>query len=401
MKRASIYKGFLILVISSSFLKYFLGGAAIPYGLLLISILSIIFSELITPRSLKLRDWALVYALIPYSFLALLYYFISPYKGEYFNSYSLVFISIPFITLTIIRLRCILGVQHSDDFLFKLIYLFLFFQFFICIGQMSTYVFGVGFPVSDLYSGRFMLNGSFVNSNNLASIVLLISFLFINCEKRRNISEQILAWSLIMSLLILTGSRSAIVFTVFIIIFNGRLRLKKLLLCLGLGGLSLIAYAFVSYFSDLSVIERILHRLDSFSVIFYGGLQADSSIALRLNSYVHFLSSLPDLGFGSGKINNYFKYSENSIFKSELMFTNPHSLFVEIGYWLGWPGLITFCGGLLYLVRYLNSRILCLIVIAISSSIPSSVLGELMFYYFMILVLLVSNERYLENSFAH
>lgn len=55
------------------------------------------------------------------------------------------------------------------------------------------------------------------------------------------------------------------------------------------------------------------------------------------------------------KINNYFQYAENAKFDSmELMFQNPHSLIVELGYWLGWLGLVCFSIAIFHLMMILS-----------------------------------------------
>ena len=69
------------------------------------------------------------------------------------------------------------------------------------------------------------------------------------------------------------------------------------------------------------------------------GIHSDGSMTMRVSSYLHFLEKLPELGVGSMEVNNYFKYSFDASFRGmELLFQNPHSLVVELGYWLGWPG---------------------------------------------------------------
>src|SRR5690606_27006857 len=133
-----------------------------------------------------------------------------------------------------------------------------------------------------------------------------------------------------------------------------------------------------------------LKRIQSILIILESGISVDDSATLRLKSYIYFLENILDLGFGSGKINDYFKYSYAADFETELMFQNPHSLIVEIGYWLGLPGLILFNLALLYLFRYSERKLLLFGVISISTLIPSSIIGSLVYFILMICAFFVA-----------
>lgn len=386
-----IYKYYLYTILLSPFLGYFSGKGIIAYGPIIIMSLIIIINELFMQKPMKLKDWGAFIVFIPYTIWASYYYVSNPLNGNLLTANLLAIISLPFIILSLLRLKLYSPNYNYDRLIYKIILFFLIAEFLICLGQISTYLTGFGLPINEIYRDYFMVTGTFFNSNDLGAVVLIIAFVFISIEKPILISRQILIWVLIFSLLIICGSRSAILVTSMLFIFTRKLKLTNLIT------ITLVCFCiFVIYqllFADInnSIIIRIEHRINSLIDMLTHGIKNDGSTNLRLNSYLHFLSQLNKLGFGSGEINNYYQYANNAQFNTSLMFQNPHSLIVEIGYWLGWPGLTFFTIGILYLLRYSSNRIRVMIIVLVAIMIPSSILGNLIFFYFLIITLLQRN----------
>lgn len=320
---------------------------------------------------------------------------LNPYKGNIFSSYLIAILSIPFIILSFLRLKRFLGPVNYASFIYKLVFYFCLLQLMVCLGQLSTYLFGLGLPVDRNYA--YMLTGTFSNSNDLAACVLLLSFIFTRVENISTTKINIIIWLLIFILLVLTSSRSAIFITGLIFILTRRLNaintIRNLLFFFGL----FFIYNNFILTNNSEIFLRITERLNTISIIMEGGLESDGSISLRTESYIHFLKNLGRLGFGSGEINNYYKYADNANFSTGLMFQNPHSLIVEIGYWLGIPGLFTFTIPFLYMSRYSNNIILLLLTVGISSTIPSSILANPTYFVFIILCFLANNDKWLKS----
>ena len=142
--------------------------------------------------------------------------------------------------------------------------------------------------------------------------------------------------------------------------------------------------------SDADVTNRIIARMESIRNVFENGLRSDESMNIRLESYFHFISNMNNLGVGTHKLSNYYIYSSNFNSNDMLMFQNPHSLIVEIGYWLGYPGLITFFGALVFLIVQNKVRLFFLVVIFISMFISSSVLISPLYFFFLFLCIVLS-----------
>lgn len=391
LNNATYYKIFIISLLASSFLVYFTSLSMVAYAPIILTLLFLIIIELIKPLPLKYKDWITVLLWLPYVLLATSYYILNPYNGNILSSYFLAILSIPFIILSFLRLKYFLGPVNYTSFIYKLVFYFCLLQLIICLGQLSTYLFGFGLPVNKDYA--YMITGTFNNSNDLAACVLLLSFIFTRVEKISMTKINIAIWLLIISLLVITSSRSALFITGLIFILTRRLNaintIRNLLFFFGL----FFIYNNFLLTNNSEIFLRITERLNTISLIMEDGLESDGSISLRTKSYMHFLKNLDRLGLGSGEINNYYKYADNANFSTGLMFQNPHSLIVEIGYWLGIPGLIAFTVPFLYMFRYSNNIILLLLAVGISSTIPSSILANPTYFVFIILCFLANSNK--------
>ena len=383
VNNSDIYKYYLYTILLSPFLGYFSGKGIIAYGPIIIMSLIIIINELFMQKSMKLKDWGAFIVFIPYTIWASYYYVSNPLNGNLLTTNLLAIISLPFIILSLLRLKLYSPNYNYDRLIYKIILFFLIAEFLICLGQISTYLTGFGLPINEIYRDYFMVTGTFFNSNDLGAVVLLISFIFTTLEKNIQTYLKFFIWILIFSLLIISGSRSALLVTSILFIITRGFNIKNLLFYVTLSIICLTIYQLVFSNIENNIISRFIHRIDSLVNILTDGINNDNSANLRLNSYIHFLSQISNLEFGSGELYNYYQFSDNTHFNSDLMFQNPHALIVEIGYWLGWPGLLFFTAGLIYLLRYSEKKLWLIIVVTIATIIPSSILGNLICFLFI------------------
>lgn len=399
LNRNSIYKLFIILILVSTFIGYFIGSGIVAYGPIILCMFLILLLEIIQPRPMKISDWGASFIWIPYVALAGIYYVSNPLDGRYLTTNLLAIISLPILVIALSRLRYNLSYEQLALFLYKIIFYFSLGQLIICIGQISTYVFGVGLPVSKEYSKYFMISGTFTNSNDLGAITLLICFIFTAFKGLPNKNKNI-TWILLLTLLIISGSRSALLLGGILYLKSRGMSIRNLVISIVLCVLSyLIIFQFFNN-SQLGVFSRLSQRVDSLFKIFELGVQGDNSVSLRIQSYLHFLENISKLGFGSRDVGNYFKYSEGVSFNTSLLFQNPHSLIIEIGYWLGIPGLILFFVAFLYLLKLSKNKLSLISVVLVSSLIPSSLLGNLIYFTLMIITFYAHSYSFKQEQIA-
>lgn len=400
LNRNSIYKLFIILILVSTFIGYFIGSGIAAYGPIILCMFLILLLEIIQPRPMKISDWGASFIWIPYVALAGIYYVANPLDGRYLTTNLLAIISLPILAIALSRLKHNLSHEQLVLFLYKIILYFSLGQLIICIGQISTYIFGIGLPVSKEYSEYFMISGTFTNSNDLGSIILLLCFIFTAFKELSNKNKNII-WILLLTLLIISGSRSALLLGGILYLKSRGMSIRNLVISIVLCMLSyLIIFQFFSN-SQLDVFSRLSQRVESLFKIFELGIQSDNSLSLRIQSYLHFLENISKLGFGSREVGNYFKYSEGVNFNTYLLFQNPHSLIIEIGYWLGIPGLIFFFAALLYFLRLSKNKLSLIIVVLVSSLIPSSLLGNLIYFALMIITFYAHSYSFKQKQIAY
>lgn len=383
LNQLNIYKYFIFTILISPFLGFFSGTGIIAYGPLLLLLFLIIITEVVHPSKLKIKDWITILLWVPYVIWAAYYYISSPFQGRYLTTHSLVIITLPFLTFSFLRLRNNIGYIDYANFIKKIVLFFIIGELIICLGQISTYLFGFGFPVSEGYVNSFMVSGTFANSNDLGGSVLILSFIFASIESLTK-KHNYYIWGLIALLLIISGSRSAIFIATIIFLLTRGLRFKNLIPSIIL---FCFLFVFFNYFisnSNNDVFGRFTSRFNSIFRILEGGIESDGSVNIRTQSYIHYLSKLPVLGLGSGEINQYYEYADGANFNTSLLFENPHSLIIEVSYWLGFPGLISFLIAITNLVKYSKKKVLLIVVLMISTLIPSSTIGSLIYFLFII-----------------
>lgn len=377
---------FLIAILFSGFLGYVFTSGVIAYGPLILMAIMVVIYELIGKEGVEKKYFFASLAWFPYVTWAGLVYVLNPHEGRYLSSHLLAILILPLLVLSFARLLSGRNSASNYDFLYKSLFIFIIFQLIICAGQISSYIFGVGFPVNEMYADDSMVTGTFYNSNDLAAAVLSILFFVLGLEKFFFKSDKYIFWLFAFILLLIAGSRSAIFLAVILFVFSKANSPKNIIFY---GVLFFIISAFsIFYVGNLEneVVARFAVRLESLVNVLQHGVSSDNSMTARLSSYQHFLGKFAELGLGSMEINNYFRYSSGANFGGvDLLFQNPHSLIVEIGYWLGWPGLVLFFSPLAMLLRYSRRKLSLLAVFLLVSMIPSSILGSMLFYMFLIL----------------
>lgn len=382
LNKIKFYQIFIVTVLISPVLGYFSNSGIIAYGPIILLLFIISLIELIYHSSMKRKDWIAIFIWLPYVTWAGIYYILNPYEGRYLTTHLLVIICLPFFILSFLKLRNSTSINYTK-FIYKLIIFSLISQLVICLGQISTYILGFGLPVSEEQASDFMVAGTFTNANDLGGVVLLLSFVFIGIEKNLAV-KNMYVWLIIVVLLIISGSRSALLLTFILFIITRGLNAKNILLysAFALGVYTVLSILLIE--SNIGVISRFTQRLDSLSDVLKGGVDNDGSITLRIDSYLYFINNIGTLGLGSGKLEDYYRYATNANFDTYLIFQNPHSLLVEVGYWLGYPGLLSLLLAMFYLSRYSDKKLLLFIVLSVSTLIPSSVIGSLIYFIFMI-----------------
>jgi hypothetical protein len=280
------------------------------------------------------------------SVIALFYLVLEKCALAFLSMEFLFFFSLPLLYLSTARLLC-----HGHLRLAANAFLvFLFWQLFVVVGQISMRLWGIGLHLPSYYSDDLsdnyasMLSGTFLNANDLAAVsgMFLVFFLLVREYLPKSAKIGI---SLCLILAVFTVSRSVLFFMIcslaVFLLRKSFLTGIALILLIG-GSLILGLYFLQEYFSHLSFISRIIDRFESLWLILNYGFSIDNSISVRLFSYIHFLSNLDNLGFGSMHLRDYGMFVNSLGMKYELLAVNPHSFIVEIGYWLGFPGLLLF-----------------------------------------------------------
>lgn len=399
MYKNSVYKIFTASLLITSYLQYSLHSyiSVVP---LLFSLLLLVISEFAKPSKMSFGKWLTLLMWVPYSALATIYYLNHPYLGMILHPVLITNILLPFIIFALLRIKHIYSIKAFGKFVFNTCYLFLICQLVVCVGQLSTYILGIGLPVSPDYSEFYMVTGTLTNSNDVACLALLGAFCVSKTEKFVMQKYKVLIiWITIILILLIVQSRSAIIMTLVVFMFSREIENgKKISQTVGMSMLLLLIIPLMYFGDNNSALGLMINRLESLVTIYNNGLNSDQSMNVRSESYVYFLGQLDKINLGSGKIYDYLEFSTQANFDSSLMFNNPHSLIVELGYWMGWLGLITFFLPFITMVYIYQRNILFVILAILSMHISSSVLGSFYYFLFLMMSILVSNSKQLEGK---
>lgn len=366
-------KVFFIAIFFHSLSVYFLKTGLFGSALILAAVSSLSLYFLNGGFKFSTADIAFILAALMYFFVGITYVTFSSISGVNKVSYFISF-SIPFYAFLAMKL-----LRYEPIFFIKLILYFMTVQLFIISGQISTYLLGIGLPVSENYT--YMLTGSFSNSNDLAAVVLSCIIALVTLEKLNIQSRLILLlWLLAFILITLTASRTAIFLFLILLLFSKKISFLKIsfpiLICF-------ILFSLFGFFqfdemdsSPGSVTGRVYDRFMSIYEIFDKGLVYDGSLSLRTSSYLYFTSIFSELGLGSMDYEDYSKFFYKADFDFSLISKNPHSLLIELSYWQGYIGLTCLMLLTLASILYFRSRLLFFVGFIICylfiTAIPSS-----------------------------
>lgn len=372
----------LLSSILSLILNYFLDLGIVVFAPVIFStILTYMYAYKLQVKKNQLTVFLSTLCFFIYSFILLFLF------SDSSRQTSIILI-VPLITIAF--LLQIIFLKNKSDFKK---YINLFFNFFVfvqvvfCFLQYVYYSFGFGLAPIVEYDG--MIAGTFGNSNDLASLLVLCSvYYFINpwLDKKNKYFFMLL----IFIMLVLATSRFAFLIFIFslFILNKGSFKSKLFLIFFLMILFNLIYYFVINYQSTGIVsLDRIVARIQTIIALSESNsLDGDYSIDLRLTSYEYFFSNLDKLGFGSLEFQNYMRYSNQFTGDTELIFRNPHSLLIEIGYWQGYLGLFLL---FFMFVSWAKKSILnlkILFVILMVSFIPSTVIFNYVFWEISLLL---------------
>lgn len=259
----------------------------------------------------------------------------------------------------------------------------------IMLLQISYFIVGIGLPPGELYES--MIPGSQYNGNNLAAIVVVIS-IFYNATSKDTQRREWLIFNLItVTILLITFSRLAVLLFIFDHIRS--LNWRKMGRVMAVTAVLVVAGLIVSNIENTGneTIDSSLYKAKSMATIVNMGFETDRSTSSRSESYFNFIEQLERLGVGSGVILDYSTFTSGANFEDQALYVNPHSMVIEFGYWMGWPGLLALCSFIL--MTYTRSsqgglfqRGYVLIAVLLASSIPSSAIPLLSLWVGLLLV---------------
>lgn len=341
--------------------------------------LSILEVDLDNNRFLSPFFW-----LVGFSVVVLIYIGFDDRLSIFSSTEAIYFFSLPLMFLASFRL---INKGHNH-FINSALFIFLAFQAIVILGQFMKMKTGYGLYAPAEYSGfdneRYisMLSGTFVNANDLASITVMIALFFmINRKVCKTLYGSTI--SIGFFVVIVTASRSSFVMFLFLFLVLGLrgISTKKVGLILLIPTMAYFLYIFGFGDGNVPAVDRVASRLATISDIFTFGISSDNSSSMRIESYLNFLNNLCNLGFGTVEYRNYSSFVSSLGPAYSLMGINPHSFFVEIGYWLGWPGLALFSLFLLSCLMLISIErwLLVVAVFIVMSSVSSSIMGNFIF----------------------
>lgn len=264
-------------------------------------------------------------------------------------------------------------------------------QLVICIGQYSNYLFGVGFPIVERYSFKLSISGTFTNPNDLSATLLVVIAVFYSVESEVTSTQRKLFWLASIALLFICMSRSALILGLIFFISTRKISLSYIIIMLIIMLILPMASTYLIENKEIFKIGILINRFESILDLL-SGLSSDDSGSQRVGSYILFFSNLLSLGFGSMTLNDYSVYSNKAYLHDNLMFNMPHSLIIEMSYWLGYFGLLSVLSVIGYSFLRHRSKVAFVFLFIPSMFIPSSVLSNVIYIYFFVLFSMLVKE---------
>lgn len=259
----------------------------------------------------------------------------------------------------------------------------------IMLLQVAYFVVGIGLPPSEFYDS--MISGSQFNGNNLAAIVVVLS-IFFNATAQATPRREWLLFNLItIAILLITFSRLAVLLYIFDRVRSLNVQQMGKAMAVGIVLVAVgLSVSNIEYTGN-ETFDASLYKAKTLATIVEVGFDADSSTSGRSESYFNFIEQLGSLGIGSVAILEYSTFTSGAVFADRALYVNPHSMVIEVGYWMGWPGLLALGGFML--MAYMRSsqgailqRGYVLLAVLFASSIPSSAIPLQPFWVGLFLV---------------
>ncbi|WP_343603751.1 hypothetical protein [Roseateles sp.] len=332
-------------------------------------------------------------ALLPISALGLLYSLLDTGDFNVRVQFMATFILVPIIWCAFSELSASDAGRRATG---RLLLLYVASELTLMLLQISFFLTGSGIAPSETYG--FMIPGSQFNVNNLACMIVALSVFYNAVGGNWPRWERRAFNAIVLLILLITFSRLALV--LYLLDRARSLSLRRAgTLMLSLAAVALVGWGIAKMdYTGNETIDASLYKAKSLATIADVGLEADSSTSSRSESYVNFLAQLDNLGLGSAAILNYSRFTWNALFSDETLYINPHSMVVEFGYWMGWPGLIVLA--LFFVFAYGRGsqgnpvqRGFLLLSVVVASSIPSSAIPLPTLWMGMLLIAMVGEFR--------
>src|SRR5699024_3136613 len=291
----NIDKLFISFCVLSTYISYFTNSGFIAYSPVILGAILYLLSLALSDIGSRKESTLIFIVWVPYSIWAVVNYLSHPEDGRIFSGSLFTFLIIPFLSSSIQNL---LGGNSNKNFhfIYRLLFLFLLSQLVICLGQMSTITFAFGLPINEVYKHLSLVSGTFFNSNDLSTVVLLLSFILLGLERYSFGRQKSISWVLVFLILLITGSRTAIFITLLIFVVDKIRTLKDFTKVVAFLFILILSFYYINDVIDSSALYRIEARIKSLINIFQYGISQDSSISGRLSSYTLFIKNLPSIG---------------------------------------------------------------------------------------------------------
>jgi hypothetical protein len=331
-------------------------------------------------------------ALLPLTALGVVYCLLDSGDLSVMVQFLTTFVLIPLIWCAFSQLA---STEEDRRSVSQAILLYVAVEFGIMSLQISYFLFGIGIPPSETY--LFMIAGSQFNLNNLACMILVLSIFYNAVSGKAPRWQRMLLNILVLAILLITFSRLAMLLYIADRVRSLSLRRFGSVLAFAITVLGAGFLVTNMGYTGNDTIDATLYKAKSLATIAEVGFEADTSTSGRSESYFNFAAKLGTLGFGSTEILNYSRYTWDALFSDETLYINPHSMVIEIGYWMGWPGLI--CLALMLTIYFrpklgsINNRAFLLITVLLASSVPSSAIPLPTLWIGMLLLAMIGDYR--------
>lgn len=373
------------------------GSAIVAHGLLGLALLWFSSMLVLSVRRSGVLVWSggltTLLALVPVVALGLLYCLLDPGDFNVRIQFLATFLLAPLIWGSFSRLA---ADERGREAVSRLLLLYVVCELGIMLLQISYFLLGVGIAPNETYGS--MIPGSQFNGNNLASIVVTLS-IFYNLVSEDRPRWQRWTFNLVVVLILLvTFSRLAVV--LYVADRARSLSLRRIPAMLAVAAGLLAAGVMVGDVDKTGneTIDSTLYKAQSLATIASVGFEADTSTSSRGESYSNFLGKLDTLGLGSAEILNYARFTSDAVFADETLYVDPHSMLIEFGYWMGWPGLAALA--LFLALAYarqsqgsLLQRAFIISAVLLATSIPSSAIPLPALWVGMLLLAMIGSYR--------